>query len=111
MMTTQPTDFRPSRRFGSRASGRPRPIAAMSCCSSCSCSSAVPRRRAGRVIVADAGGNPAGRPRCSCSALVAFLFVLCGFYLLQPNQAAAILLFGDYKGTDRKPACAGAGPG
>jgi len=24
-----------------------------------------------------------------------------GFYLLQPNQAAAILLFGDYKGTDR----------
>jgi regulator of protease activity HflC (stomatin/prohibitin superfamily) len=31
----------------------------------------------------------------------AFLFILCGFYLLQPNQAAAILLFGDYKGTDR----------
>nr|WP_106640721.1 SPFH domain-containing protein [Allosphingosinicella vermicomposti] len=29
------------------------------------------------------------------------LFVLCGFYFLQPNQAAAILLFGDYKGTDR----------
>ena len=32
---------------------------------------------------------------------IAFLFVLCGFYLLQPNQAAAILLFGAYKGTDR----------
>src|SRR4051812_47487514 len=32
---------------------------------------------------------------------IAFLFVLFGFYLLQPNQAAAILLFGDYKGTDR----------
>ena len=32
---------------------------------------------------------------------VAVLFILCGFYLLQPNQAAAILLFGDYKGTDR----------
>ena len=30
-----------------------------------------------------------------------FLFVLCGFYLLQPNQAAAILLFGSYRGTDR----------
>jgi regulator of protease activity HflC (stomatin/prohibitin superfamily) len=30
-----------------------------------------------------------------------FLFVSCGFYFLQPNQAAAILLFGDYKGTDR----------
>src|SRR5690349_5227573 len=36
----------------------------------------------------------------SLGALV-FLFVLCGFYLLQPNQAAAILLFGEYKGTDR----------
>jgi regulator of protease activity HflC (stomatin/prohibitin superfamily) len=32
---------------------------------------------------------------------LAFLFILCGFYLLQPNQAAAILLFGDYRGTDR----------
>ena len=32
---------------------------------------------------------------------IVFLFVLCGFYLLQPNQAAAILLFGEYKGTDR----------
>ncbi len=30
------------------------------------------------------------------------LFVLCGFYMLQPNQAAAITLFGDYRGTDRK---------
>lgn len=29
------------------------------------------------------------------------LFVTPGFYLLQPNQAAAILLFGDYRGTDR----------
>ncbi len=32
---------------------------------------------------------------------LAFLFIICGFYFLQPNQAAAILLFGDYKGTDR----------
>jgi regulator of protease activity HflC (stomatin/prohibitin superfamily) len=29
------------------------------------------------------------------------MFVLCGFYLLQPNQAAVITLFGDYQGTDR----------
>jgi regulator of protease activity HflC (stomatin/prohibitin superfamily) len=27
--------------------------------------------------------------------------VAVGFYFLQPNQAAAILLFGDYRGTDR----------
>jgi regulator of protease activity HflC (stomatin/prohibitin superfamily) len=32
---------------------------------------------------------------------LAFLIVLCGFYLLQPNTAAALLLFGDYKGSDR----------
>ncbi|MEM1131912.1 MAG: SPFH domain-containing protein [Pseudomonadota bacterium] len=31
----------------------------------------------------------------------AFLFVLCGFYLLNPNQAAAIQLFGEYRGSDR----------
>ena len=35
------------------------------------------------------------------AALLIFSFVAIGFYLLQPNQAAAILLFGDYKGTDR----------
>jgi regulator of protease activity HflC (stomatin/prohibitin superfamily) len=33
---------------------------------------------------------------------ILFTFVAIGFYLLQPNQAAAILLFGDYKGTDRR---------
>src|SRR5215471_9308853 len=32
---------------------------------------------------------------------VAFILVLKGFYVLQPNQAAAIMLFGSYKGTDR----------
>ena len=33
--------------------------------------------------------------------IAVFVFVSCGFYMLQPNQAAAITLFGDYKGTDR----------
>lgn len=32
---------------------------------------------------------------------VVLTFITPGFYLLQPNQAAAILLFGDYRGTDR----------
>jgi regulator of protease activity HflC (stomatin/prohibitin superfamily) len=27
---------------------------------------------------------------------------MCGFYMLQPNQGAAITLFGDYRGTDRQ---------
>ena len=29
------------------------------------------------------------------------LFLLCGLYTLQPNEGAAILLFGEYRGTDR----------
>ena len=29
------------------------------------------------------------------------LFLLCGLYALQPNEGAAILLFGSYRGTDR----------
>jgi regulator of protease activity HflC (stomatin/prohibitin superfamily) len=32
---------------------------------------------------------------------IAFLFIISGFYMLQPNQAAAITLFGAYRGTDR----------
>jgi len=34
-------------------------------------------------------------------APIAILFIAGGFYMLQPNQAAAITLFGDYKGSDR----------
>jgi regulator of protease activity HflC (stomatin/prohibitin superfamily) len=34
-------------------------------------------------------------------APIILIFVASGFYMLQPNQAAAITLFGDYKGTDR----------
>jgi regulator of protease activity HflC (stomatin/prohibitin superfamily) len=34
-------------------------------------------------------------------SLLIFLFILCGFYMQQPNQATAITLFGAYKGTDR----------
>ncbi len=32
---------------------------------------------------------------------IVFTFVAPGFYMLQPNQAAAITLFGSYKGSDR----------
>src|SRR6476646_12099208 len=34
-------------------------------------------------------------------ATVVFILVMPGFYMLQPNQVAAITLFGDYRGTDR----------
>lgn len=33
--------------------------------------------------------------------LFVFLFVISGFYMLQPNEGAAITLFGAYRGTDR----------
>ncbi len=46
-----------------------------------------------------------GDPALGASALVVagivFFLILPGFYMLQPNQAAAITLFGSYKGTDR----------
>jgi regulator of protease activity HflC (stomatin/prohibitin superfamily) len=32
---------------------------------------------------------------------ILLLLILPGFYMLQPNQAVAITLFGDYRGTDR----------
>lgn len=34
-------------------------------------------------------------------ATFVFVLVVPGFYMLQPNQAAAITLFGEYQGTDR----------
>jgi hypothetical protein len=50
---------------------------------------------------------PIGDEALGASLLVlgalAFTFVAIGFYLLQPNQAAAILLFGAYQGSDRNP--------
>ena len=34
-------------------------------------------------------------------ATIVFILVVPGFYMLQPNQAVAVTLFGDYRGTDR----------
>jgi regulator of protease activity HflC (stomatin/prohibitin superfamily) len=39
----------------------------------------------------------------AAAVLVALTLALSGFYTLQPNEAAAVTLFGNYKGTDRKP--------
>jgi regulator of protease activity HflC (stomatin/prohibitin superfamily) len=36
-------------------------------------------------------------------SVVAFIYVACGFYTLQANEAAAVTLFGSYRGTDRTP--------
>lgn len=34
-------------------------------------------------------------------AMLIIVLILTGFYMIQPNQAAAIMLFGSYRGTDR----------
>ena len=56
-------------------------------------------------------GGPAAIPLDPDNALlvgggiltgVVGLLLLCGLYSLQPNEGMAILLFGDYRGTDRK---------
>ena len=56
----------------------------------------------GLGMAADPATGVLGTLLLAASVFV-FVLVLKGFYLLQPNQAAAILLFGAYKGTDRAP--------
>ena len=46
------------------------------------------------------GGDGTGLLIVAVATLV-FILVMPGFYMLQPNQAVAITLFGDYRGTDR----------
>jgi regulator of protease activity HflC (stomatin/prohibitin superfamily) len=64
----------------------------------------------GVILLAIAGGlaglglfvsSPVAGIAVGAASVIVFLFVAAGFYLLQPNQAAALLLFGDYRGTDR----------
>ena len=57
-------------------------------------------------IIAFAGSNPAdsevfGFVVSSGLSVVALIILSSGFYMIQPNQAAAITLFGSYRGTDR----------
>lgn len=35
-------------------------------------------------------------------AILALLFIASGFFMIQPNQAAVITLFGEYRGTERR---------
>ncbi|MEG3089050.1 SPFH domain-containing protein [Sphingomonas sp. PB4P5] len=46
-------------------------------------------------------GNPVLGGTLIVGASIVILFVACGFYMQQPNQATAITLFGAYQGTDR----------
>jgi regulator of protease activity HflC (stomatin/prohibitin superfamily) len=46
-------------------------------------------------------GAPALGAALIVVGVIVLLFVLVGFYMVQPNQAVAITLFGAYRGTDR----------
>ena len=47
------------------------------------------------------GGEKAMFVGSIVGALLALLFVASGFFMIQPNQAAVITLFGEYRGTER----------
>jgi len=51
-----------------------------------------------------------GAPLLGVPLIVVGVFVLAGIYMLQPNQAALLLLFGDYRGTDRSSGLRWANP-
>jgi regulator of protease activity HflC (stomatin/prohibitin superfamily) len=54
------------------------------------------------IQLAGSGGEDSYVPYLIGEAVLIFL-LSSGFYSLQPNEAAVILLFGNYKGTDRRP--------
>jgi regulator of protease activity HflC (stomatin/prohibitin superfamily) len=55
------------------------------------------------IATAEAGGDAGFRIVLYLVLLTIAVFAAAGFYALQPNEAAAITLFGNYKGTDRTP--------
>jgi regulator of protease activity HflC (stomatin/prohibitin superfamily) len=58
------------------------------------------------LILIEALGFPALRGVFVVPALViaiAILFIAGGFFMLQPNEAGVLTLFGDYLGTERRP--------
>ena len=56
---------------------------------------------AGVTGAASVKGDPGLGGVLMTGAVLVFVFTLLGFYMLQPNQAVAVTLFGSYKGTDR----------
>ncbi|MEE4153571.1 MAG: SPFH domain-containing protein [Erythrobacter sp.] len=54
----------------------------------------------GLVLFASGGGGALGI--AAVVALIASVFILSGFFMIQPNQAVVLTLFGEYRGTVRK---------
>ncbi len=55
------------------------------------------------IRTAEAGGDAGYRIVLYLTLLTLEIIASAGFYTLQPNEAAAVTLFGNYKGTDRTP--------
>jgi hypothetical protein len=55
------------------------------------------------ISTAERGGEPGAIIVVYVLLLVTAVIATAGFYTLQPNEGAAITLFGNYKGTDRTP--------
>jgi hypothetical protein len=55
----------------------------------------------GFLNLVDAGEAPGLLAPAWIGALVMFVFILVGFFMIQPNQAVLITLFGEFKGTER----------
>jgi regulator of protease activity HflC (stomatin/prohibitin superfamily) len=53
------------------------------------------------IMAAYDSGGRAGAVSAACFCFIALAIASSGFYMLQPNQAAAVTLFGAYRGTDR----------
>ncbi|WP_037498438.1 SPFH domain-containing protein [Sphingomonas jaspsi] len=53
------------------------------------------------VLMLAADASPAIPLLLVIAGALGFVLISSGFYMLQPNQAASITLFGDYAGTDR----------
>ena len=55
------------------------------------------------IATAESGGDTGFRIVLYLALLLIAVLAAVGFYTLQPNEGAAITLFGNYKGTDRTP--------
>jgi len=58
--------------------------------------------RAAKLAGQDAGAGEAAWIVAMCAGLVVLFVLWLGFFTLQPNEAAVLILFGEYKGTTRR---------
>ncbi|MBV8500963.1 MAG: SPFH domain-containing protein [Paucibacter sp.] len=64
----------------------------------------------GGASILESAGLALGLLAAGVLALVCAVLVFVGLYMLQPNEAAILMLFGSYTGTDRRPGLRWANP-